>query len=442
MSDLYTQFDHYVREHLPELNLARLGVACSGGLDSTVLAHLCSAFQWEIILLHINYGLRGSESDGDEAQVRNLGELLGCRVMVVRVGGREGLSHLHGSLQMQARTYRYRQFEHWKAEWELDYVLTAHHLQDSLETLLMNLSRGTGLRGMTGIPLRRGIYRRPLLFATRSQLLEYAEKNALNWSEDSSNREDRYTRNFIRNQVVPPLASLHPEFWQRFALTMERLRQALDWQETEVESRKRGVWEPREGSWILHPDKIPRNESLSFLLYEWLHPFGFDHPDQVEELMEGETGKRLISNEYTLVKERDSLVLGPRQTIEDPVREKKTFWQEDTDVIESPVYLVKKDLKTMGPHSKRMLYIDRETIEFPLWVRKYDKGDYFQPLGMEGRKTVYKYLKDEGVPYTERSQVYVLGMGNRIVWVIGYRADQRFRVTESTRQILSIEWCE
>ncbi len=441
MTDLRITFDNYVRENLPELIPARLGIACSGGVDSTVLAHLCSVFQWKITLLHINYGLRGPESEGDEAFVRSLAETLGCRVEVSRSGGKEGLETLEGSLQMQARTYRYNQFECWKEQLDLDYILTAHHLQDSLETLLLNMSRGTGLRGMAGIPARRGIYRRPLLFATRDQLLNYADQVGLKWREDSSNEEDAYLRNYIRHKVVPPLESVHPEFWQRMALTIERLRQLRDWQEAEVEKQKSGVWEGREDRWLIHLDKLKGQAHLNFLLYEWLSPFGFHHPEQVKELMEGETGKQLISNEYTLIKDRNFLVLGLRKAHEAPTENTIVFWPEEIDGIQAPLHLQKRNLDAMGVPSNRTIYLDGETLEFPLWVRKYRKDDYFQPLGMDGSKSVYKYLKDAGVPYTERSEFYVLGSGDSIVWVVGYRPDHRFRVTDQTRRIISIEWC-
>jgi len=440
-NSLVERFESYVSEQLPELEGASIAIACSGGLDSVVLTHLSAGVFHLPRLYHINYGLRGEESAGDESFLRELSDSLGLPLRVERVGGAEGLEDLPGSVQMKAREFRYNRFARWSAEDGVEYVLTAHHLEDSLESLLLNLSRGTGLRGLLGVPLRRGIYRRPLLFARRQDLSDYARERNIQWREDSSNQEELYRRNYLRHRVVPLLEGLHPEFWKRIRRSLELLNHNQEWQDGVLDDLRSEVF-TKDG---IHTSvdlrvlqSLPQPE---FLWFELFSPYGFTEPRAIEDLLKASPGKRLESDTHILFRDRGRLMICPNdRRIFHRDATTVSFWNEHEERVQRPLRLHKYRVDSLGEHGNHLLYADLDKLAFPLWIRKWRDGDYFYPFGMNGRKKVAKFLKDEHIPYAEKSQVYVLGSGDRIVWIIGLRPDERFKVDANTQNIICVKY--
>lgn len=412
-------------------------MACSGGLDSSVLARLVAEQLNLVDLFHVNYGFRGEESDEDEAFVRELAGELRCGFRLARAGGIDGLGEYSGSLQMKARDFRYSLFGRWKEQSGVDYVLTAHHLGDSLESLILNLSRGTGLKGLVGIPLKRDFYRRPLLFASREAIESYARETGQRWREDSSNEKVDYQRNFIRHRVIPEMSRLHPEFWQRVGRTLEQLALNAVWQEAQIEKMKGQLFEDRKEAFYIPLKELDLLGHRSFLLFELFQEFGFTDPLDIEKLLKALPGKRLESSTHLLQKDRNHLILHP---LISETETKRYDWKEGAERLEMPLKLRRTLVDRLGNPSNERIYVDSGSLEFPLWIRKWKEGDYFYPFGMRGSKKVSKFLKDERVPYVEKSKIYVLGSGDRIVWVVGMRLDDRFKVTENTSKILCIEW--
>lgn len=411
-------------------------MACSGGLDSVVLAHLAKDSGLDFVLAHCNFRLRGEESDGDEDFVRRLAQQLEVGILVREFDVLGHARDHRASIQMAARDLRYQWFHEILGERGHAHVLTAHHADDNLETFLINLSRGTGIEGLLGIPKINDRVVRPLLPFSRDELLAHARKENIGWREDSSNVEDKYLRNKIRHTVVPHLRELHPAFLQNFERAQSNLVQAHSLMDRHVrEVRERlfvdrggGFWIPLEGLNAL----VPLEAHLFFLF----QPYGFKDSREVGRLLGAMSGKFLRSKSHRLLRDREHLILS---TLRETPREHHSV-PESGGTAELPISLKLEKAERVGEAERNTVYLDKEKLNFPLVLRKWEAGDYFYPFGMKGRKKLAKFFKDEKVDRGSKEGQWLLCSGEDIVWVLGRRADERFRVEGSTRQILKITW--
>ncbi len=419
----------------------RILLAVSGGLDSTVMAEIFHRISQPFAIAHVNFGLRGDESDDDAAFVQNTAERYGVPFHLTHVSTAETASVRGISIQMAARELRYEWFAQLLQEYQYPYVATAHHLNDVLETVLLNLTRGTGLAGLHGIASRQGNVVRPLLFATRDELAAYAHERGLTYREDSSNAEDKYARNRLRHHVVPILTNLNPGLWHTFPRTIERLRAAetlaraeLDrsWQEI-VERRGEQLWLPSQ--------KLVNLPEPAFQLTEWLKPFGFtdDQVGQMIEVLEREVGQVFQSATHRITHERGGLLLEALPILTD-YEITLTDWPDaPVDVAGQFTLHVKrleKPADFQPPADSDIACLDADRLVFPLIIRPWRQGDRFRPLGMKkGTKLVSDLLNDLKLSRPEREQTAVLLSGGQIVWVIGRRIDHGFRVTTETKQL-------
>ncbi|EAR00233.1 tRNA lysidine(34) synthetase TilS [Maribacter sp. HTCC2170] len=431
---MLNEFREHIENHFPELLQSRFLLACSGGLDSVVLAHLCSELGLDFSLAHCNFKLRDIESDKDERFVKELAEILKVPCFVICFDTLEYANEQGVSIQMAARKMRYEWFKSLKKQHSIKTLVTAHHADDNIETFLINLSRGTGIKGLTGIPSKTNEISRPLLAFSRLQIMEYAKQSNIEWREDQSNKETKYLRNKIRHEIVPRLKELHPTFSNNFRITQKYLRQASDISDGHLNQVKAKLF-TIEGELIRIPiEPLKVLKPLDAYLYGLFNEYGFTEWEDVKLLLNAMSGKTIYSKTHRLVKDRDELLLSGSM---DKVEFNYEI-DESTDHIDVPISLSIVSVNNIEETNASVLYVDKETLKYPLVLRKWQKGDYFYPFGMVGRKKVSKYFKDEKLSLIEKDSQWLLCSSQDIIWVVGRRADDRFRVTSKTKKAVKI----
>ncbi|WGK64101.1 tRNA lysidine(34) synthetase TilS [Croceiramulus getboli] len=432
------RFQSHIQEHHPRLLSGTFIIAISAGLDSAVLAHLCRQAQVRFTLAHCNFKLRGEESDGDERFVRDLAQQWGVPVHVSEFQTQDYARDQGISIQMAARALRYQWFGELLDAHDYEAVLTAHHAQDNLETFMINLSRGSGLDGLTGIPRETESLIRPLLPFTRDDLEAFAKANQVPWREDSSNANDDYLRNKLRHQVLPAWEQINPELTQQLQRTQDHLRDARNLLDDYIALVYSKVVEEREQEYALNIDQIKALPHPKAVLYELLHLFGFTNWEDVYQLLDAQSGKQLFSDSHRLIKDRTHLLLTERkETSRSPV----LIIDRETTRVDLPdgTHLHLDFLEGEADHPNTVV-LDADRLEFPLLVRKWQQGDYFYPLGMQGKKKVSKYFKDEKVSLPAKERAWLLCDQHAVVWILGYRMDDRFKMTEKSSNPLTISY--
>jgi tRNA(Ile)-lysidine synthase len=434
---MLSEFQNHLNENLPFLKEKRLLLAVSGGIDSMVLAHLLKQLNYTVAIAHCNFSLRGEESDGDENFIKKYALDNDIKLFATRFDTDSFAADNKLSIQVAARQLRYIWFHQLLKENNLDYLLTAHHLDDSIETFLINFIRGTGLEGLTGIPQLNDKVARPLLPFTRDEIEAYATANAIKWREDSSNASDKYFRNKLRHDVVQVLKSLNPSFAGSFRQTLSSLQQAQSLVNDAAVIIYRQVVTDEEDRKLIAIDKLKRLPNYTAYLYQWLSPLGFTAWKDIYALAYGQSGKQVLAPGYRLIKNRDSLLLEPLSSNDAGIYE----IAEGQESILLPVSLQLGMVKAITDDStKNVIFVNNTLIKFPLFVRKWQKGDYFYPLGMNGqKKKISKYFKDEKLSLSDKENTWLLCSGDRIIWIIGRRADEQFKVNDATKEILKIE---
>jgi tRNA(Ile)-lysidine synthase len=424
-------------------------IAISGGIDSVVLTHLLHKLNFKISLAHCNFSLRGKESNEDEEFVKGLGEKLEIQTFTIKFDTEAYAEEKGISTQMAARDLRYDWFQKIAEENNIDYIITGHQKDDVLETFLINLTRGTGLDGLTGIPENQGNIVRPFMIFTRNEILVYATKKKIEWREDRTNSSIRYVRNKIRHKVIPVLKELNPNLLDTFYNTLKNLKGSQQIVRDRIQNVKEKIT-------IIHKNElhfsIPEIKKLSnpkIYLFEILKEYGFTEWNDVADLLDCQSGKQVFSKTHRLLKDREVLILS------DMLKQEETEHieiPENTAEITTPIALKletitipfdtknhqNKVLEELLFDDKNTISIDFDKIEFPLILRKWQKGDFFFPIGLYGKKKVGKFFKDEKLALTDKENTWLLCSKYEIVWVVGKRMDDRFKVTKSTSKILKI----
>lgn len=432
----------------------KLLIAVSGGVDSVVLCHLCHESGFDFVMAHCNFQLRGEESNRDEDFVLQLGRNYGKEVLVKHFATKAYATQNKVSTQVAARELRYSWF------YDLleptpdsrlstpdsrltppDLLLTAHHADDNIETVLMNFFKGTGITGMRGILPKQGKLIRPLLFATKDSLLEYAKEKGLKWVEDSSNAGDQYTRNYFRHQLIPSLQKVYPQVNQNLVASINRFREVETLYQHAIALQKKKLLEQKGNEVHIPVLKLKKVAALPSVVYEIAKDFGFvtGQVDDIIHLLEAETGHFVASATHRIIRNRDWLIIAPMATeeaanilIEEMVSKVRTAqWQ---------LQLSKKDRSAVSISTdSNVAYLDAATIQFPLLLRKWKEGDYFYPLGMKKKKKkVSRFLIDQKMSKTDKENIWVLEMNKKIVWVVTQRIDDRFKITDASKEALVI----
>ncbi|WP_255689446.1 MULTISPECIES: tRNA lysidine(34) synthetase TilS [unclassified Tenacibaculum] len=428
----------HINNNLPFLKEKKLLIAISGGVDSVVLTHLLHQLKFNISLAHCNFQLRGKESDLDEVFINDLGKKLSLNTHTIQFKTDEYAKKHKLSTQLAARKLRYNWFNQLAKEHDFDYILTAHHADDNLETFLINLTRGTGLEGLTGIPVVNGNIVRPLLVFSREEIKNFATTNAIQWREDASNSEIKYLRNKIRHQIIPTLKELNPSLLNSFIKTNEFLKQSQQIVDDKIKEISPEVLINKGNIIKIDIEKILSFSNPKAYLYQILKQYKFTEWDDVYNLIYAQSGKKVSTNFYTLLKDRDFLLLLRTNKNSSSENERVIIYKENTQIV-SPINLLFKNVQKKTSTDINTIYVDKNLLNYPLILRKWEKGDYFYPTGMMGKKKLSKYFKDEKISVFDKKNIWLLCSGdNEIIWIIGKRQDRRFLSSDNTTQLLRI----
>jgi tRNA(Ile)-lysidine synthase len=428
-------------KHLSQKRLCtgkdKILLAVSGGLDSMVMLQLFRICDFKISVAHVNFQLRGSESDGDEQFVKDYCLKHSLKFFTKRFNTSQYSIENSLSTQMAARELRYDWFDALAKENEFDFVATAHHLNDSIETSLLNLVRGSSIEGLDGIAAKNGKIIRPMLFATREQIRAYANQNNIAWREDSSNASDDYQRNFIRHKVVPLLKELNPSLENSFRDATEKISAANELMMLGIENWREKFEHQKNDQIILTKKGFDDSQNPAGLLWNLVKNFGFniDQCHQVIQSLHGQSGKHFSSHEYELSIDREHLIISKKKTEFAEIEIQKGQTKVDQGNYQLRIEETTKIEISKDPF---VANLDAEKIKFPLVWRKWKAGDSFHPLGMDHKKKLSDFFIDQKVSVADKEQITVLVSGNEIVWVIGYRIDDRFKVSQSSKKMLKV----
>lgn len=440
---LIDRFQEYVREHELFTKQDKILLTVSGGVDSMVLMSLCVNSGYNVGIAHCNFSLRGQESDEDEIMVQETARRYGIECYNIRFDTLAEMERTGESMEMAARRLRYEWFHKLCEEHGYTVIAIAHHIDDSIETFFINMLRGTGLRGLTGISKQVGRIVRPLMFATRKEILEYAHSKHIAFREDSSNLSKKYLRNKIRLGIIPRMREITPRFSFLMHRNIERLTAAQQFIDGAIDNIFSNIAVTNGNICTLHIDKIMDSASRNFVIYEILNSrFGF-RGDTVDNLCKaldaGKVGKRFYSRSHVAYIDRENI------SVTDI---------DDNDLCEISIaqgqhraycgamvlYFDICDADSFDTYhtSDNVALLDISKLTFPLTLRRWQEGDSFQPFGMNGRKKVSDYLIDHKVSMAEKSRQFVLLSGDEIAWVVGRRTGDDFRITDSTDKVLRI----
>jgi len=437
--DLKIKVERVIKENNLFSKSDKLLLAVSGGIDSMVLWNILKSLEYQISIAHCNFKLRGKESDEEEEFVINTAKLQETSYHVERFNTKHYAEEFKITIQEAARNLRYNFFKKLCNDYDYKYIVTAHHLDDRIETFFINLFRGTGLKGLTAIPIKNDNIVRPLLPFTRQQIKEYALSKGIAWKEDSSNLEDKYFRNKIRHELIPIALKIKPNLYQVFLANFKRLTQEYSLLEDYINSEIEKYLEKDNSNIYIKKDILNDNRLIAVFSY-YLKKNSFDDL-QIKSITSKtyKVGKTYKTSNSLLIIDRDRFVIS-KQLSNNLNAEINIF--ETTSLIDFPIKLSfvtceKTDDFNITKNSE-IAYLDFNSLKFPLKLRKWKNGDYFVPFGMKGKKKISDFLTDLKVPAYLKKNVFVLTSGNDIVWVIGYRIDDRYKITDKTKKILII----
>jgi len=439
MQDLMIRYRAFVEKERLFSREDPLLLALSGGLDSCVLMHICVASGCRPELAHCNFGLRGPESDRDEAFVRDLASSYGLVLHLKRFDAQSYASQHKRSVQEAARELRYAWFRQLLQERSLHRILTAHHADDNVETSLMNLFKGTGISGLRGMLPLSGDLARPLLFATRTELETYAVTHGIAHVEDSSNLSADYTRNHFRLHVLPLIEQAYPAASANLRANLQRFRE-VEWLYREAVNRRVRKLVKRHGDeWHVPVEALRHTEPRQTILFELYHPFGFTAGQlgEIEKLMDSESGRSVSSHTHRLLRNRNWFIL----TRIDARESSFILIQEGQQEVEYPggrLRISSYDPKEGIIRDVGTALVDAGHLSYPLLLRRWTPGDYFYPLGMPKKKKLARFFIDQKLSQPEKEKAWVIASAGRIVWVVGMRIDERFRIRPSTHSALRI----
>ncbi len=420
-----------------------LVVAVSGGVDSIVLCELCNIAGFNFEIAHCNFQLRGEESERDEAFVLSLGDKYTTKVFVKKFETEKYAAEKKVSIQVAARDLRYEWFNKLLLT-QNSYLVTAHHAQDNIETLLINFFKGTGIKGLHGILSKQGKIIRPLLFAKKVEIVSFAKENNLFFVEDSSNISDKYTRNYFRNQLIPSIQNIFPEVEKNLLNNIERFKEAEILYHEAIDLHKKKLLEFKEKEIHIPVLRLLKTKPLKAIVYEIIKDYGFTshQTGDVLHLLKSESGRYVSSPSHKIIKDRKWLLISPHNTqhasnILIEKNDKKIVFENGQLEIE-----ISKKHDTTFSVNNSMAMLDADDITFPLLLRKWKQGDYFYPLGMRKKKKLSRFFIDQKLSLTEKENIRVIESYKRIIWIVGKRIDDRFKITDRTTQTLKILFIE
>ena len=463
--DLLKEFQQYVKQQNLFQPKDKLLLAVSGGIDTVVLCELCKQAGYDFTIAHCNFQLRGAESDRDEIFVKELGKKNNVEVLVKKFDTEKYAGENKLSIQVAARNLRYNWFNELisyrqkSAGNELPgtnsqfpiphFILTAHHANDNIETLMMNFFKGTGINGLKAILPKQGKIMRPLLFAKKEELTAFATLHKLEFVEDSSNASDKYTRNYFRNELIPGIQKVFPQVEDNLMDNLQRFGEIEILYQQAVNLNKKRLMEQKGNEIHIPVLKMLKTEPLSTIAYEIIKDYGFTahQTEEVIALLQSETGKYIQSSTHRAIKNRNWLIISPNLStealnilIEDEGNLQFAMGnlQVKKIISQSPVGNNHPAIGGTIINDQSIAQLNADEIKFPLLLRKWKQGDYFYPLGMNRKKKLSRFLIDQKLSLTQKEKTWVMEMDKKIIWVVGLRIDDRFKITGKTKNILQI----
>jgi len=430
------KFQSHLSNNFPFLIGKKLLLATSGGMDSMVMTHLFNSLNFEFALAHCNFQLRGKESLEDQLFVQKYADENAIPVFITQFDTQSFATDYKLSTQVAARELRYNWFYELLDNHNFDYILTAHHADDTIETFLIHLIRGSGLDGFTGIPSQNKSVIRPLLAFSREDIANYAAANAIQWREDSSNASHNYLRNKVRHDIVPLLKELNTSFLTSFQNTQKYLYEAQAMVEDATIMIYQQVATEKNDEIHFNINKLKILPNYRSYLFKWLREYGFSAWEDIYELVDSQSGKQVFSSEFRLIKDRNTLILAPINKMESS---EVYFINEDQSEINDPIKLTISNQNFHSNTDNSIIFVDADKLKFPLVLKRFEEGAVFCPFGMNGKtKKVSKLFKDEKLSLLQKENTWILYSNEAIVWVIGIRQDDRFKIDSNTKNSLQI----
>lgn len=422
---------------------SHLLLAVSGGVDSVVLTHLVAAIGFDFTIVHCNFQLRGNESNNDELFVQSLGDKYSKQVLVNHFSTQQYADEQKTSIQVAARELRYHWFE--ELSQNSSYlnckIVTAHHADDNIETVLMNIFRGTGISGLHGIlPIQKNVLR-PLLFTNKESIIAYANDQHLNWVEDTSNSSDKYTRNYFRHHVIPIVKEVFVNAEANLLANIERWKEVEQVYSQSIELIKLKLLEFKGNEIHLPILKLQKQAPLNTIVFEIIKDYGFTAAQvkDVIQLLHTDNSNFVASLSYRIIKNRNWLIIAPINNI--AVKNILIESNETAVIFEAGTLGLKLlDESTAYTDNNCLVQLDANLVKFPLLLRKWKIGDYFYPLGMQKKKKINRFLIDKKLSTTQKEKVWVIESNQKIIWVVGQRIDNRFKLLNSSKKILQLQF--
>ena len=428
---MLTHFKKHIDQNFLKLKENKFLLAHSGGVDSSVLFDLFLKLDLQFGLVHCNFNLRGNESEDDFNFVKEIADS-NKKIFFYKKFNTIKYSTLNKkSIQLSARELRYSWFLEILEKKNYKYIVTAHHLNDQLETFLINSSRGSGLKGIIGIPSNNNNLLRPLLIFSKDKILDYAKKNKIKWREDSSNKENKYLRNFIRNKIIKDWIKYDPELINKFSNTLKNLNSTHEAFKVIIKKFKKDYFVENGNGYFISIKELTKLNPIDFYLFQLFEAYGYSNTTDLSNLINSQSGKYLLSKSHRLTKGRKVLILSKIKNLS-----KDQFYWNLKKSFNIPIEL--KIVKNNNFDNKT-ISLNKNDLKLPLIVRKWKIGDFFYPNGMKGKKKISKYFKDEKFDINQKENQWLLCSGDNILWVIGKRADRRFLAKKQSPNIINIE---
>ena len=419
-------------------------LAVSGGMDSVTMCELFYMAGYRFAIAHCNFRLRAEASDGDEVFVKQLAKRYGVPIHSVAFDTTEYAEENKLSIEEAARNLRYDFFDKLIEQYEYSCVATAHHRDDAIETFMLNLMRGTGIVGLHGILQKNGRIIRPLLCFSRDEITDFIEANNLQYRTDATNATLDYKRNKVRHLLVPLFRELAPAFDKTMQNNMKHIADVEMIYRQDVDTKRNKFIQPHQNGYKISMKDLETLNPLRTYLYEFLSPFGFGETviQDIIKVWNTISGKRFLTKDYYLIKDRDYLFVYP---YEDDSEDAKYIIRENDICMDVPISLeihsMENNVSVQYDFNKYNAYFDKDKLTFPLCLRRWKNGDKFQPFGMKGKRKISDLFTDQKLSLHDKKNVWLLcNADDEILWVMGLRTDDRFKITSQTRNILNITW--